>query len=121
MKWGPTLPQAGRRGPSGPGGASAPGSGVEALGVRILVVHGYGTVERSVEPRRGLSCQIGVPTEIQRKPDFGRYGPTAPDDPRRKTRWTRIGVRLRYGPIRIPDEPRRALTAPNGIQPDVNK
>ena len=38
--------------------------------VRILVVHGYGTVERSVEPRRGLSCQIGVLTETRWNPDF---------------------------------------------------
>ena len=46
----------------------------------------------------------------------GRYGPTGPDEPRWKTRWTGIGVRLRYGPIRM--GPRRAPTSPEGTQQD---
>ena len=36
--------------------------------VRISIVHRYGTVERSVEPRRVPSCQIRVPTETRQNP-----------------------------------------------------
>ena len=83
MKWGPTVPPAGRRGPVESRRRSRRPLGLPEgpWGVRILVVHGYGTVERPVKPRPGLSCQNGVPTETRRKRDFGRYGSTAPDEP----------------------------------------
>ena len=82
MKQGPTAPPAGRHGPS----ASRRGPRRPLRlpwtpqGVCILVVHGYGAVERPVEPQRGLSCQIGVLTGTRRNPDFSRYGPMAPDE-----------------------------------------
>ena len=83
MKRGPTVPPAGRRGPVGSrrGPWRPLGLPWEPQGVRILVVHGYGTVERPVKPSRGLSCHIGVLTETRRSPDFGRYGRTAPYEP----------------------------------------
>ena len=59
--------------------------------VRTSIVHQYGTVERPVEPCRVPLCQNRVPTE----PDMAR-----PDEPRRITRLSRIGVRLIYRPIR---------------------
>ena len=41
-----------------------------AQGVRISIVHRYGTVERSVEPPRVPSCQNRVPTETRRNPTW---------------------------------------------------
>ena len=71
MKRGPTVPPAGRRG-GGPWGYLR-----GHWGVRILVVHGYGTVERPVRPRQSLSYQIGASME----PRFRRYGPMGPNEP----------------------------------------
>ena len=73
MKQAPTVPPAGRRGPVGSRRGSQRPLGLQQgpQGVRILVVHGYGTVERPVRPRRGLSHQIRVLTETRRNPDFG--------------------------------------------------
>ena len=45
--------------PTGP--PAAPGAVVGALGVCILVVHQYDTVEWSVRAYRGLSRHIGFP------------------------------------------------------------
>ena len=77
--------------------------------VPTSIVHQYGTVERSVEFRRVLSCK----SRFRRKPIRTQYGPTGPDEPRRITRLSRIGVRLIYGPIRDPDVPSWDPTGPN--------
>ena len=83
MKRGPPVPPAGRRGPVGSRRGSRRPVGLPQgpWRVRILVVHRYRTAEQPVEACQGLSCQNGVPTEIRRTPDFGRYGPAAPDEP----------------------------------------
>ena len=142
----PSRPPGPRRVPTGP--QRARGATVGALGGPYLsrapirdsrVIRQ--TLTGPVVPNRGSD---GTPTEP-------RLEPIWPDGPRRAltedsmdpyrcttkirthtgprrpltspdgTRWTRIGVRLRYGPIWVPDEPRRDLTGPNGTQPDVNK
>ena len=72
MKWGRTVAPAvrrgivgSRRGPGGPVGTPDPKG---SIWVRISIVHRYGTVERSAEPRRVPSCQNKVPTETRRNP-----------------------------------------------------
>ena len=100
MKRGPTVPPAVRRGPVGTRRASGGPAGTpwRAQGVRTSIVHRYGTVERSVEPRRVPSCQNRVPTETRRNPIW-------PDGTRRALTdhsTARIGVRLTYGAIRDP-------------------
>ena len=70
MKRGPTVPPGVRWGPVGSQrGAGGPvGTPQGPVWVRTSIVHQYRTVERSVEPRRVLSCQIKVPTETLRNP-----------------------------------------------------
>ena len=54
--------------PQGSSGPVGPPEG--PVWVRTSIVHRYGTVERSVEPRRVLSCEIRVPTETRRNPSL---------------------------------------------------
>ena len=118
MKRGPTVPAAFRRAAvgvrRGPGGPVGTPEG--PVWVRTSIVHRYGTVERSVEPRGVPSCQNRVPTETRRT----RYGLTEPDEPRRIIRLSRIGVRLiirthtgPYGTLRDPDVPSWDPMGPN--------
>ena len=84
-------------GPDEPPAGRPVGTPWRAQGVRTVtstsIVHRYGTVGPSVEPRQVPSCQNIVPTGICRNP-------TGPDEPRRITRLSRISVRLMYGLIR---------------------
>ena len=80
-----------------------------AQGVRTSIAHRYGTVERSVEPRRVPSGQNRVPTETCRNPIW-------PDGTRRIARLSRLEVRLMYGPIRDPTASPRALRGPVGTR-----
>ena len=50
-----------------------------AQGVRTSIVHRYGPVERSVEPRRVPSCQNNVPTETRWNAVLAQRDPTSPD------------------------------------------
>ena len=77
MKRGPTVPPAVRRGPVGSRRAPEGPVGTPEcpVWVRTSIVHQYGTVERSVEPHRVLSCQNRVPTEIV----GNRCGTTEPE------------------------------------------
>ena len=58
-------PPGGRQGPTEPWPVGTPW---RAQGVRTSIALGYGTVERSVEPRWVALCQITVPTEIHWNP-----------------------------------------------------
>ena len=68
MKWGPMVPLAVHWGPVGspqvPGALA--GTPEASIWVCPSIVHRYGTVERSVEPRRVPPCQNRVPTETRR-------------------------------------------------------
>ena len=72
MKRGPTVPPTVRQGPvgsrQGPRGLVGTPEGPGPVWVRTSIVHQYGAVERSVEPRRIVLCQIRVPTETRRNP-----------------------------------------------------
>ena len=94
MKRGPTVPPAVRRGSVGSrwGPRGLVGTPWRAQGVRTSIVHRFGPVERSVEPRRVPSGQNRVPTETCRNPIW-------PDRTRRIARLSRLDVRLMYGPI----------------------
>ena len=69
MKRGPTVPPAIRQ--AAVGSRRAPGGPVGTpqgpIWIRISIVHRYGTVERSVEIRCVLSCQISVAVIQQMK------------------------------------------------------
>ena len=95
MKQGPTVPPGVHQGPVGsPQGSRGPvGTPEGPVWVRTSIVHRYGTVKRPVEPCRVPSFQILILKETGRNPIW-------PDEPRRITRLSRIGVRLIYGPIR---------------------
>ena len=74
-----------------------------AQGVRTSIVHQYGTVERSVEPRRVPSCQIRVPMETRWNPIWPYQYDQSSCHP-----WDRVcSLGLRCGltrchPIRVP-------------------
>ena len=81
MKRGPTVPPAVRQGSVGPrrGPGGPVGTPWRAQRVCTSIVHRYGPIERSVEPRRVPSCQIRVPTETRRNAVLARRDPTSPD------------------------------------------
>ena len=82
-----------------------------AQGVRTSVVHRYGTVERSVEPRRVPSCQNRVPTETRRNPIW-------PDKTRRAlTDHSTVPYRCTTD-IRTDTGPYGTLSHPDGTQRD---
>ena len=70
MNRGPTVPPAVRRGSVGSrlGTGGPVGTPEGPVWVRTSIVHQYGTVERSVDPPRVLSCQNRVPSETRRNP-----------------------------------------------------
>ena len=81
MKRGLTVPPAVRRGSVGSrrGSGGPVGTPWRAQGVRTSIVHLYGPVERSVEPRRVPSCQNSVPTETRRNAVLAQRDPASPD------------------------------------------
>ena len=110
---GPTVPLAVRRGSvgsrRGPRGPVGPPQG--PAWVRMSIVHRYGTVERSVEPRQVPSCQNRVPTETRRNPIWPDRTRPAPRDHSTVPYRCTIDIRTHTGPYRI-------LTCPSGTQRD---
>ena len=90
-----------------------------AQGVRTSIVHRYGTVERSVEPRRVPSCQNRVPTETRRNPIWPEVTRRAPADHSTVPYQCTTDIRTDMGPygtLTYPDGTRRDPTQP--IKPD---
>ena len=79
--------------------------------VRTSIVHRYGTVERSTEPRRVLSCQNRVPTETRRNLIW-------PDGTRRALTDRSIVPYRCTTDIRTHTGPYGTLTCPLGTQRD---
>ena len=82
-----------------------------AQGVRTSIVHRYGTVERSVEPRRVPSCQNRVPTETRRNPIWPEVTRRAPTDHSTVPYQCTTDIRTYTGPY-------GTLTHPDGTQWD---
>ena len=82
--------------------------------VRTSIVHQYGTVERSVEPRRVLSCQNRVPTETRRNPIWPDGTRRAPTDHSTVPYQCTTDIRTHTGPY-------GTLTCPDGTQWDPTK
>ena len=82
-----------------------------AQGVRTSIVHQYGTVERSVEPRRVPSCQNRVPTETRRNPIWPDGTRRALTDHSTVPYQCTTDIRTHMGPY-------GTLTCPDGTQCD---
>ena len=99
MKRGPTVP------PGGPPGVRwAPTEPLRARGDAVACPGGpyinRAPIRTSRAIRRAPSGPV-VPKQCSDgNPSERCLGPTGPDEPRRITRLSRIGVRLIYGPIR---------------------
>ena len=90
-----------------------------AQGVRTSIVHRYGTVERSVEPRRVPSCQNRVPTETRRNPIWPDGTRRALTDHSTVPYQCTTDIRTYTGPYGTPTYPDRTWQDPTQpIKPD---
>ena len=81
--------------------------------LRTSIVLQYGTVERSVEPRRVPSCQIRVPTETRRNPMWPERTRWVSMDHSNDLYWCTTDIRTHTGTLTCLDGTQPSPSNPN--------